>query len=75
MKYSLSEQGFVLIVFVELNSLLQPVMVFVDHYWLRQRFGVKWTLPDLDDDIELQTHIAFFLLNEFSVLKDSQRRA
>lgn len=71
--YDRSQYGHIHVALVPATSLLRPAMVVVDHYWIKQTYGLSTTTEHLRDDQQTQMSMAFFLVNGFNIYRRRQR--
>lgn len=58
-KYNVYSAVYVSKALVPSTSLLQPVMIAIDPYWLMQTYGVQSIFGQVDDDPSLQSSVFF----------------
>lgn len=73
-QYSVSQLGFVNTVLVHSSDLLQPIMVVIDPYWLKQNHGLHILFDQVQDDARTQSSIKFFRLSRYNIYKRSQQQ-
>ena len=69
---SRSTTGFVETVLVDAADIIEPLMVVIDTYWVKQNFGVHKKIDDLPTDPQTQASMRYFVLHKFNFQTRSQ---
>lgn len=71
-RYSLPNSGFVRTVLMPSPCLLQPALLVIDPYWMRQSCAVQSKFEKVRDGTDTQDSVRFFSVKHFSLFRRSQ---
>lgn len=72
-KYQISEHGFVSMILVESSSILHPIVIVVDPYWLKLNLEVHALFDDVSSNEQNDKSIHFFRILRFNNYKRTQQ--